>query len=73
MKRGMNGFQVFAGILFALGILGTIIIISVVENPVFIGVLCFLSTSILFFFMYALGEIIKQLRIANQMFYDNNY
>lgn len=65
-KNGMNGFQIFASILFALAVLGSVIILANGDDiSIMTGIMSILGSSILFYFMYALGEIIKQLRISN--------
>lgn len=59
-KNGMNGFQTFASIIYILGFSGSMLF----YNESFeIGLSLTISVTILFFFMYALGEIVKQLRI----------
>lgn len=65
-NHGMNGFQIFSGILYGLAIIGSMIFFANGDEiSKTSGIIGILSSSILFYFMYALGEIIKQLRISN--------
>lgn len=70
MNNKANGFQTFATVIFGLLIMGIIIISQILasnDESNFTFLLTGLITStIFFFFMYSIGEIIKQLREINE-------
>ncbi len=70
-NKKMNGFQGIASVIYALSVIGTVTAFGTSTDAAIIIPIFVISETILFYFMYALGEIVKQLRISNEMFYDN--
>ncbi len=69
-NKKMNAFQGVSSVIYALSVIGACSIAGTFRDAGLLVASILISETILFYFMYALGEIVKQLRISNEMLFE---